>query len=148
MQRSTHRILTTHCGSLPRPDDLLEMLMAREQGSVHDLQAFHARLREAIGACVHKQREANWDIVNDGEWSKPDYSTYAKNRCTVFEDVKLPDGKYLVPGVIDSTTNFIEHPELVAQRIVRYTDVAGRENVVAGVDCGFATFAGAPTVVP
>jgi methionine synthase II (cobalamin-independent) len=148
MQRSTHRILTTHCGSLPRPDDLLEMLMAREQGSVHDLQAFHARLCEAIGACVRKQREASLDIVNDGEWSKPDYSTYVKNRFTVFEDVKLPDGKCRVPGVIDSTTNFIEHPELVAQRIVRYTDVAGRENVVAGVDCGFATFAGAPTVVP
>jgi 5-methyltetrahydropteroyltriglutamate--homocysteine methyltransferase len=50
--------------------------------------------------------------------------------------------------VIDSTTNFIEHPELVAQRIVRYAELVGRENVVPGVDCGFATFAGAPTVVP
>jgi 5-methyltetrahydropteroyltriglutamate--homocysteine methyltransferase len=71
-----------------------------------------------------------------------------EHEWTVFEEVKLPDGKCLVPGVIDSTTNFIEHPELVAQRIVRYADVVGRENVVAGVDCGFATFAGAPTVVP
>ena len=52
------------------------------------------------------------------------------------------------PGVIDSTTNFIEHPELVAQRIVRYADLVGREHVIAGVDCGFATFAGAPTVLP
>jgi 5-methyltetrahydropteroyltriglutamate--homocysteine methyltransferase len=50
--------------------------------------------------------------------------------------------------VIDSTTNFIEHPELVAQRIARYADLVGRENVIAGVDCGFATFAGEPTVVP
>ena len=71
-----------------------------------------------------------------------------EHEWVVFEDVKLPDGKCLVPGVIDSTTNFIEHPELVAQRIARYGDVVGRENVVAGVDCGFATFAGAPTVVP
>jgi 5-methyltetrahydropteroyltriglutamate--homocysteine methyltransferase len=60
----------------------------------------------------------------------------------VWKDVRLPDGKILVPGVIDSTTNFIEHPELVAERIVRYAGVVGRENVIAGVDCGFGTFAG------
>ena len=56
--------------------------------------------------------------------------------------VKLPAGKVLVAGVIDSTTNFIEHPELVAERIERYASVVGRENVIAGVDCGFGTFAG------
>jgi 5-methyltetrahydropteroyltriglutamate--homocysteine methyltransferase len=50
--------------------------------------------------------------------------------------------------VIDSTTNFIEHPDLVAQRIVRYAELVGRENVIAGVDCGFATFADAPIVLP
>jgi 5-methyltetrahydropteroyltriglutamate--homocysteine methyltransferase len=60
----------------------------------------------------------------------------------VWRDVKLPDGKVLVAGVIDSTTNFIEHPELVAERIARYAGVVGRENVIAGVDCGFGTFAG------
>ena len=60
----------------------------------------------------------------------------------VWKDVKLPDGKVLVAGVIDSTTNFIEHPELVAERIERYAGVVGRENVIAGVDCGFGTFAG------
>jgi 5-methyltetrahydropteroyltriglutamate--homocysteine methyltransferase len=355
MKRSTHRILTTHCGSLPRPSDLLEMLMAREQGGLPDLSAFHGRMREAIGECVRKQRDTGLDIINDGEWSKPDYSTYVKNRLkgfegeptptdttrdmvdfpefaahrhaglqqltrpkcdgpiawkdfeavkrdienlkaaagapgdvfmtavspgqvarfqgnsyyksdeeylwalagvltdeykaitdagftlqldcpdlgsgwngqfrsltlaefrkvvdlhldvlntatrgipaermrlhlcwgnyegphhhdiplreiiepvlrarpatisfeganprhehewAVFEEVKLPDGKCIVPGVIDSTTTFIEHPELVAQRIARYAGVVGRENVIAGVDCGFATFAGAPTVLP
>jgi 5-methyltetrahydropteroyltriglutamate--homocysteine methyltransferase len=52
MQRSTHRILTTHCGGLPRPNDLLDMLMAREQGRLHDMQDFHAHVREAIGECV------------------------------------------------------------------------------------------------
>jgi 5-methyltetrahydropteroyltriglutamate--homocysteine methyltransferase len=66
----------------------------------------------------------------------------------VFEDVKLPDGKILVPGVLDSTTNYIEHPELVAQRIGRYAGLVGRENIMAGTDCGFATFANFITVEP
>jgi 5-methyltetrahydropteroyltriglutamate--homocysteine methyltransferase len=355
LERNTRRILTTHCGSLPRPDDLLEMLMARDQGRLPDLSAFHGRVRDAIGDCVRRQRDTGLDMVNDGEWSKPDYSTYVKNRLTgfegeptppdtgrdildfpefaayrrtglgqlarpkcngpiawkdfeavrrdienlkaaagssdqvfmtavspgqvarfqgnsyyksdeeylwaladvlkdeykaiadagftvqldcpdlgsgwngqfraltlaefrkivdlhldvlnaatrdipaermrlhlcwgnyegphhhdiplreiiepvlrarpaavsfeganprhehewnVFADVKLPDGKRIIPGVIDSTTNFIEHPELVAQRIARYAGLVGRENVIAGVDCGFATFAGTPTVLP
>jgi len=67
---------------------------------------------------------------------------------TVFERVKLPDGKVLIPGVIDSTTNFIEHPDLVAQRLQQYTRLVGRERVIAGVDCGFATFAVDPVVDP
>jgi len=66
-----------------------------------------------------------------------------------FKDVKLPDGYVVIPGVLDSTTNFIEHPELVADRIVRYANVVGRENVIAGTDCGFGTFARTnPTVDP
>ncbi|MGH2875158.1 MAG: cobalamin-independent methionine synthase II family protein [Solirubrobacteraceae bacterium] len=64
-----------------------------------------------------------------------------EHEWTVFDDVRLPEGKVLIPGVIDSTTNYIEHPELVAQRIVRYAQRVGRENVIAGSDCGFATFA-------
>ena len=66
----------------------------------------------------------------------------------VFEQVKLPDGKVLIPGVLDTTTNFIEHPELVAQRVVQYARVVGGANVIAGVDCGFATFAERPTIDP
>ena len=54
---------------------------------------------------------------------------------------KIPDGKILMPGLIDSTTNFVEHPRLIAQRICRYADIVGRERVIAGTDCGFATFA-------
>jgi 5-methyltetrahydropteroyltriglutamate--homocysteine methyltransferase len=53
--------------------------------------------------------------------------------------IKIPDDKILIPGVIDSTTNFVEHPKLVAQRIGRYADIVGRERVIAGVDCGFGT---------
>jgi 5-methyltetrahydropteroyltriglutamate--homocysteine methyltransferase len=59
----------------------------------------------------------------------------------IWREVALPPGKVLIPGVIDSTTNFIEHPELVADRIARYASVVGRENVIAGTDCGFGTFA-------
>lgn len=60
----------------------------------------------------------------------------------VWEDAKLPDGKILIPGVIDSVSLFIEPPELVSQRIIRYANIVGRENVIAAPDCGFGTFAG------
>jgi 5-methyltetrahydropteroyltriglutamate--homocysteine methyltransferase len=66
----------------------------------------------------------------------------------VFERVELPAGKVLIPGVIDSTTNFIEHPELVAERIGRYARLVGRENVIAGSDCGFGTWVGQAAVDP
>ena len=55
--------------------------------------------------------------------------------------VRIPDDKVLIPGVIDSTTNFVEHPRLIAQRICHYADIVGRQRVMAGADCGFATFA-------
>ena len=67
---------------------------------------------------------------------------------TVFEDVKLPESKILIPGVIESKTNFIEHPELIAQRIGRYAKVVGRENVIAGSDCGYGTWVGQAAVDP
>jgi 5-methyltetrahydropteroyltriglutamate--homocysteine methyltransferase len=66
----------------------------------------------------------------------------------VFEKIKLPAGKVLIPGVIDSTTNFIEHPELVAERITRLARLVGRENVIAGTDCGFGTWVGQSAVDP
>lgn len=59
----------------------------------------------------------------------------------VWQDIRLPDDKVIIPGVIDSTTNFVEHPELVAERLVRYAEVVGRERVIAGTDCGFGTSA-------
>jgi 5-methyltetrahydropteroyltriglutamate--homocysteine methyltransferase len=65
----------------------------------------------------------------------------------VFQEVKLPGGMLLIPGVIDSTTNFIEHPELVAERIVRFATLLGRENVMGGVDCGFSSNADFPPAV-
>lgn len=68
----------------------------------------------------------------------------------VFRDRKaeIPDNKVLIPGVVDTTTNFVEHPDLVAQRIDQFTDIVGRERVIAGSDCGFGTFAGYGAVDP
>lgn len=63
------------------------------------------------------------------------------------KELRIPDDKILIPGVIDSTTNFVEHPKLVAQRICHYADIVGRERVIAGADCGFSTVAAAETKV-
>jgi 5-methyltetrahydropteroyltriglutamate--homocysteine methyltransferase len=66
----------------------------------------------------------------------------------VFTTVKLPAGKVLIPGVLESKSNFIEHPELIAQRIARYARNVGRENVIAGSDCGYGTWVGQAAVDP
>jgi 5-methyltetrahydropteroyltriglutamate--homocysteine methyltransferase len=358
MKRSTERFLTTHTGSLPRPEDLIRMMYAREEGVPVDQAALSKRVASAVEEVVRKQAEAGVDVVNDGEMSKPSYATYIKDRlsgfggtgntfvyqdlvafpnlakrvfgdpgrsrrktpacnaaigvrdaqaaktdvdhlqaafdkvnaqemfltaaspgvvslffrnehypseeayifaiadamrneyetiagagivlqidcpdlgmgrhiqyanlnltewrmkaqlhvealnhavanipperlrmhlcwgnyegphhCDValadvidivfrarpsaiaieasnprhahewalFEKVKLPEGKVLIPGVIESKSNFIEHPELVAQRIGRYAKLVGRENVMAGSDCGFGTWVGQAAVDP
>ncbi len=358
MQRSTDRFLTTHTGSLPRPDDLIRMMYAKEEGVPVDPAALAARVRQAVAEVVKKQADAGIDLINDGEMSKPSYATYIKDRLngfggtgntfvyqdlsefpklekrvfgdpgrsrrktpacnapisvrdaqaavtdtdnlkaalsgvkatggfmsaaspgvvslffrnehypsqeaylaaiadamrheyetvakaglvlqidcpdlgmgrhiqyadlslpefrkraqlhvealnhalanippeqlrmhvcwgnyegphhrdvpladiidivfmarpnaisfeaanprhahewTLFERVKLPDGKVLIPGVIESKSNFIEHPELIAQRIARYAKLVGRENVIAGSDCGYGTWVGQAAVDP
>jgi 5-methyltetrahydropteroyltriglutamate--homocysteine methyltransferase len=354
MIRSTDRFLTTHTGSLPRPDDLIRMMYAKEEGVPVDPAALAARVRSAVAEVVRKQADAGIDIVNDGEMSKPSYATYVKDRLagfggtgntfvyqdlaefpnlakrvfgdpgrsrrktpacnapiqvrdagaatadvdnlkaagatnafmsaaspgvislffrnehypsqeaylfaiaeamrheydtvakagillqidcpdlamgrhiqyadlslaefrkraemhvealnhaladiapeqlrlhlcwgnyegphhcdvaladiidivfrarpaaisfeaanprhghewTLFERVKLPAGKVLIPGVIESKSNFIEHPELIAQRLGRYARLVGRENVIAGSDCGYGTWVGQAAVDP
>ena len=358
MKRSVDRFLTTHTGSLPRPDDLIRMMYAREEGVPVEPTALAARIRAAVAEVVRKQADAGVSVVSDGELSKPSYATYVKDRLTgfggashplqyrdlvdfpemakrvfgdpgrsrrktpactgpiavrdeaaaqadadnlkaalgglpveeafmsaaspgvislffrddhygqheaylfaiaeamrheyetvaragfvlqvdcpdlamgrhiqfaslgldeflkmarlhiealnyalanvppersrlhlcwgnyegphhydvpladlldviftarphglsfeaanprhahewkVFERVKPPKDKVLIPGVLDSTTNFIEHPELVAERIGRYARLVGRENVIAGTDCGFGTWVGQAAVDP
>ena len=358
MRHSTERFLTTHTGSLPRPDDLVRTMYAKEEGVPVDAAALDARIAAAVAEVVRKQAAAGIDVVNDGEMSKPSYATYIKDRlsgfggtgntfvyqdlvafpnlakrvfgdpgrsrrktpacnapigvrdpqaaqrdaahlkaavadvpkqdafltaaspgvvslffrndhypsdeayleaiaeamrveyetiadaglvlqidcpdlgmgrhiqyadltlaqfrskaqmhvealnhalrniapdrlrmhlcwgnyegphhCDVpladvidvvfrarpsaiafeaanprhahewklFETVKLPDGKRLIPGVIESKSNFVEHPELIAQRIARYANLVGRENVMAGSDCGFGTWVGQAAVDP
>jgi 5-methyltetrahydropteroyltriglutamate--homocysteine methyltransferase len=354
--RSTDRFLTTHTGSLPRPDDLIQMMYAKESGVPVEREALAARVRSAVAEIVKKQADAGVDLINDGELSKPSYATYVKDRLvgfggtgntfvyqdladfpklqqrvfgdpgrsrrktpacnapisvrdpqaavtdadnlkaalgavkaaggfmsaaspgvvavffrndhypseeaylyaiaeamrpeyeavakagfilqidcpdlamgkhikyydadlktfrkaaqmniealnhalsnipaeqlrmhvcwgnyegphhydvpladvidlvfmakpnaisfeaanprhahewTLFETVKLPDGKVLIPGVIESKSNFIEHPELIAQRIGRYAKLVGAENVMAGSDCGYGTWVGQAAV--
>src|SRR3984893_4659065 len=84
MKRSTERFLTTHTGSLPRPEDLIRMMYAREEGVPVDPAALSKRVASAVEEVVRKQAEAGVDVVNDGEMSKPSYATYIKDRLSGF----------------------------------------------------------------
>ncbi|HKB11795.1 MAG TPA: cobalamin-independent methionine synthase II family protein [Vicinamibacterales bacterium] len=84
------RFLTTHVGSLPRPDDLIAMMWAREDGIPVDAAAMDARVRSAVDEAVARQIEAGIDIVNDGEWGKPSYATYIKDRLNGFGGTAAP----------------------------------------------------------
>ncbi|MGA3140227.1 MAG: cobalamin-independent methionine synthase II family protein [Xanthobacteraceae bacterium] len=75
--------------------------------------------------------------VNAGAYSVEAANARHEHEWRVWQDVKLPDGKLLIPGVVSHATNIVEHPQVVADRIVRYAKVVGRENVIAGTDCGF-----------
>ncbi len=84
MKRSTDRFLTTHTGSLPRPEDLIRMMYAKEEGVPVDPQALAERVRAAVAEVVKRQAEAGVDLINDGELSKPSYATYIKDRLNGF----------------------------------------------------------------
>jgi 5-methyltetrahydropteroyltriglutamate--homocysteine methyltransferase len=71
-----------------------------------------------------------------------------RHEWAVWRDARIPDNKILIPGCIASTSNYVEHPELVAQQICQYADIVGRERVIAGTDCGFGTFVGSSRVDP
>src|SRR5262249_5203416 len=85
MQRSTDRILTTHVGSLPRPPDLLDVVLAKDQGKPVDEKAHAARLRSAVGEIVRHQVELGIDIIDDGEFGKPSFVSYVNDRLGGFE---------------------------------------------------------------
>lgn len=84
MQRSTDRFLTTHTGSLPRPDDLIRVMYAKEEGVTVEPAALAARIAAAVAEVVRKQAAAGVDLINDGEMSKPSYATYIKDRLDGF----------------------------------------------------------------
>ena len=106
---------------------------------------FHTCYSIDVGPRIHEM--ALKDIVdimlkiNAGAYSFEAANPRHEHEYHVFERVKLPDGKILIPGVISHTTNLVEHPELVAERILRFAKIVGRENVIAGADCGFAASA-------
>jgi 5-methyltetrahydropteroyltriglutamate--homocysteine methyltransferase len=97
MQRSTERILTTHVGSLVKPDDLQDMITAREMGQAYDAAALAARVTSAVAEVVRKQAEVGIDVVNDGEFSKSSWAAYFRTRLT---NVEPRPGQRSTPGFI------------------------------------------------
>src|SRR3954451_14306929 len=90
MKRSRDRFLTTHTGSLPRPEDLIRMMFAKEEGVPVEPRALAARIRGAVAEIVARQSAAGIDVVNDGEMSKPSYATYIKDRLNGFGGESQP----------------------------------------------------------
>jgi 5-methyltetrahydropteroyltriglutamate--homocysteine methyltransferase len=98
-------------------------------GSWHGPHAFDPPLRDTVDMLL---------AVNAGSYAIEQANPRHEHEWRVWEEVKLPEGRKLIPGVVTHHTNVVEHPELVAQRLVRLARVVGRENVLAGTDCGFA----------
>src|ERR1041385_5047242 len=90
MQMSTDRILTTHVGSLPRPQPVVDLLFAQDQGAPYNQAEFDSVMRDAVRDAVRRQVEAGIDIVSDGEMSKISYATYIRHRLTGFEVADVP----------------------------------------------------------
>ncbi len=119
MKRSTDRILTTHVGSLPRPDDVCAMLIAKEKGEKVDAAAFDALVSKAVQAVVRRQVEAGVDIVCDGEMAKPGYATYIKDRLTGFSGDsprRPPADLALYPAYLKKIHAAGETPSIIRQR--------------------------------
>src|SRR5688572_2538810 len=101
--KSTDRILTTHVGSLPRPQDVVDMLFAQDSGAPYDQAAFDETMRRAVDDAVARQVAAGVDIVSDGEMSKISYATYIRHRLTGFEIGEMPRA---VPADLDDFPSF------------------------------------------
>jgi len=138
--------------NLPLADyrKIITVNVAALNHAVRDLPAERMRMHVCWGSTVaprHTDVELK-DIVDIILTAKPQAVSFPaangrhEHEWKIWRDVKLPDGKIIIPGVIDSTVNTVEHPEVVADRILNFAGVVGRENVIAGVDCGFGTFAG------
>jgi 5-methyltetrahydropteroyltriglutamate--homocysteine methyltransferase len=161
MQRSTERFLTTHTGSLPRPDDLVRTMFAKEEGVPVDPAALERRVAQAVKEVVDKQIDACVDIVDDGEMSKPSYATYVKDRLTgfggegntfVYQDLaefpRLAKRVFGDPGRSRRKTPACNGPIAVRDKSAAATDVAHLKAAMAasGATEGFLT-AASPGVV-
>ena len=130
----------------------VEILNHALRGIPEEQIRFHTCYSINMGPRVHDMELK--DIVDvilkirAGAYSFEAANPRHEHEWQVWQDVKLPDGTVLIPGVITQSTVLVEHPELVAQRVGRYASVVGRENVIAGADCGFATFAGSTEIHP
>ena len=118
--------------------------------AVADIPAERMRMHVCWGSTVapHHTDVPLKDIIDIVLSAKPQAVSFPaanarhEHEWKIWRDVKLPAGKIIIPGVIDSTVNTVEHPEVVCDRILNFANVVGRDNVIAGVDCGFGTFAG------
>jgi len=123
MRRSTERILTTHAGSLARPDDLRELLVARDTGRPYDQVELASRVRRAVAEVVKQQVAVGLDVVNDGEESKRNFTTYARERLGGVEERALAEGERVLAMIYGRDA--LEFPEYFAGR----GNMAGREAV-------------------
>lgn len=123
----------------------VEALNHALRGLPEDRIRFHTCYGINIGPRIHEMNLADIvDImmkVNAGAYLFEAGNPRHEHEWTVWRDVKLADGKAIIPGVISHSTPLVEHPELVAQRLIRFAEIVGRENVLGGSDCGFASFA-------
>ncbi len=126
MKRSTERILTTHAGSLARPDDLRDLLIARDAGRPYDRAELATRVRSAVADVVARQAAVGLDIVNDGEESKRNFTTYARERLGGVEECPLAEGERVLAQIYGRDAQ--EFPEYFAGR----GNMAGREAVCRG----------------
>ena len=161
MLRSTDRFLTTHTGSLPRPDDLVQIMFAKEEGVPVDSDALGQRVRTAVGEMVRRQIEAGIDIVNDGEMSKPSYATYVKDRLSgfggtgnsfVFQDLvafpKTAERVFANPGRKVRRTPACNGPIAVRDRLSPKVDVDNLTSAAAGSKTmGLFSSAASPGVI-
>src|SRR6201981_3078999 len=118
MKRSTERFLTTHTGSLPRPEELIRIMYAKEEGVPVERAALAAQVRAAVADVVKKQVAAGVDVINDGEMSKPSYATYVKDRLTGF------GGEGSIQEVAASVMGLEEYPDFAEKMAQTMASVA------------------------
>ena len=121
MRRSTTRILTTHTGSLPRPDNLMQMMIAKEQGKLVDASELVDTVRNAVADAVKHQVTVGIDIISDGEMSKIGFANYVKDRLTGFGGQSIPF----------TAQDILDHPDLKVHLLRRTEDGGGRNFIPA-----------------
>jgi 5-methyltetrahydropteroyltriglutamate--homocysteine methyltransferase len=109
MKRSANRILTTHVGSLPRPPELLRMVLAKDRGEPYDENALHEAMQRNVRAVVRRQAEAGLDVIDDGEFGKPGFMHYVNQRLSGFEPVREA-----VPSPFAASRDYRDFPEYYA----------------------------------